>query len=80
MAHTKQLKACHLLLTAFRTGKLGQTVMPEDSNPWKIEQYEGTPNTTINDLESRIAYFTLPMALNDKRGSLAVEGSAEDME
>ncbi len=50
---------CKLLLEAFKSGKLGQTVMPEDSNP-------GFRN---KDKESRIAYFTLPMALNYQRDS-----------
>lgn len=53
------LRKCRLLLEAFRTGKLGQTVMPEDSNP----------GLGLVDLESRIAYFTLPMALNYQRDS-----------
>lgn len=46
-------------MDAFKSGKLGQTVMPEDSNP----------GLTSMDTESRIAYFTLPMALNYQRDS-----------
>ena len=53
--HTK----CKSLLEAFKTGKLGQTVMPEDSNPGFSE----------SDNEMRVAYFTLPMSLNYQRDS-----------
>ncbi|MFA6601492.1 MAG: hypothetical protein WCT02_01335 [Candidatus Paceibacterota bacterium] len=56
---TKFHNDCRALLNAYRSGKLGQTVMPEDSNP----------GFTKNDTESRIAYFTLPMALNYQRNS-----------
>ena len=52
-------KYCSALLEAYKRGDLGQTVMPEDSNPGFGE----------NDNESRIAYFTLPMALNYQRDS-----------
>lgn len=50
---------CKILLEAYKSGKLGQTVMPEDSNPGFSDQ----------DMERRIAYFTLPMALNYQRDS-----------
>lgn len=50
---------CHTLLDAFKSGKLGQTVMPEDSNPGFSEE----------EKELRLAYFTLPMALNYQRDS-----------
>ncbi len=52
-------KKCEVLLEAFISGKLGQTIMPEDSNPG------------FSDLEKemRITYFTLPMALNYQRDS-----------
>lgn len=53
------IKNCKSLLEAFKTGKLGQTVMPEDSNPGFSDK----------DAEMRIAYFTLPMALNYQRDS-----------
>lgn len=53
------IKTCNQLLKAYKDGSLGQTVMPEDSNP-------GLENM---DQESRIAYFTLPMALNYQRDS-----------
>ncbi|MEN9649385.1 MAG: hypothetical protein RL094_352 [Candidatus Parcubacteria bacterium] len=52
-------KNCKSLLEAFKSGKLGQTVMPEDSNPGFSDK----------DAEMRIAYFTLPMALNYQRDS-----------
>jgi hypothetical protein len=50
---------CRKLLEAYRTGKLGQTKMPEDSNP----------NFDDDQIEMRLAYFTLPMALNYQRDS-----------
>ncbi|MEK6800603.1 MAG: hypothetical protein AABY05_01600 [Nanoarchaeota archaeon] len=50
---------CRLLLEAYNSGKLGQTKMPEDSNPGFSEQ----------EKEFRLAYFTLPMALNYQRNS-----------
>jgi hypothetical protein len=53
------IKTCNQLLEAYKTGLLGQTVMPEDSNPG-LEKMER---------EARIAYFTLPMALNYQRDS-----------
>lgn len=56
---TTLIQNCKSLLEAFKSGKLGQTVMPEDSNP-------GFSN---KDSELRIAYFTLPMALNYQRDS-----------
>jgi hypothetical protein len=53
------IKICQQLLNAHKTGLLGQTVMPEDSNPGVEKMNQ----------ESRIAYFTLPMALNYQRNS-----------
>src|SRR3989338_8518030 len=50
---------CKSLLEAYRSGKLGQTKMPEDTNPGFSEQ----------EKELRLAYFTLPMALNYQRNS-----------
>lgn len=50
---------CKRLLDAFKAGKLGQTIMPEDFNPGFSDK----------DAEMRIAYFTLPMALNYQRDS-----------
>ncbi|MEK6894123.1 MAG: hypothetical protein AABX10_01535, partial [Nanoarchaeota archaeon] len=51
------IKDCKLLIEAYKSGRLGQTKMPEDSNPGFQSQ------------ESRLAYFTLPMALNYQRDS-----------
>jgi len=50
---------CKALLIAYKNDELGQTIMPEDSNP----------NFSENDAEMRLAYFTLPMALNYQRDS-----------
>lgn len=50
---------CKSLLEAYKSGKLGQTRMPEDSNP----------DFSENEKEARLAYFTLPMALNYQRDS-----------
>ncbi len=52
-------QTCKNLILAFKSGKLGQTVMPEDSNPGFSDA----------DKEVKIAYFTLPMALNYQRDS-----------
>lgn len=52
-------QTCRKLQRAYRTGKLGQTRMPEDSSPGFAQ----------NDVEGRLAYFTLPMALNYQRDS-----------
>ena len=59
MNKEKIIKDCYSLLSAYKTGLLGQTVMPEECNPGldKMER------------EERIAYFTLPMALNYQRDS-----------
>ena len=46
-------------MRAYKSGKLGQTKMPEDSNP----------GFSDNQTEERLAYFTLPMALNYQRDS-----------
>ena len=53
------IQKCKKLLSAYEQGLLGQTVMPEDSNPG----FSGS------DREMQIAYFTLPMALNYQRNS-----------
>lgn len=57
---------CKQLINAYRKGDLGQTKMPEDSSPIFSE----------NDTEMRIAYFTLPMALNYQRDSYKLWESA----
>ncbi len=53
------ISKCKLLLDAYKTGKLGQTKMPEDANPGFSDK----------DIEVRLAYFSLPMALNYQRDS-----------
>ena len=53
------LKNCNSLLAAYKTGALGQTRMPEDSNPAFSDE----------QTEMRLSYFTLPMALNYQRDS-----------
>ncbi len=57
---------CKDLLKAYKSGKLGQTKMPEDSNP----------NFSEKDIENRLAYFTLPMSLNYQRNSYTLWESA----
>jgi hypothetical protein len=56
---TDLINKCQLLINACEAGKLGTTVMPEDSNPGFSEA----------EKELRIAYFTLPTALNYQRDS-----------
>lgn len=60
------VKNCEKLLNAYKTGELGQTTMPEDSNP----------GFTKDQSEMRLAYFTLPMALNYQRDSYKLWESA----
>ncbi len=55
-----------MLLRAYDDGLLGQTVMPEDSNP----------GFTQDQREERLVYFTLPMALNYQRDSYVLWKSA----
>lgn len=62
----KLIENCKVLLEAFKSGKLGQTKMPEDSNPG-FKDYEQ---------ELRLAYFSLPMALNYQRNSYTLWESA----
>ena len=50
---------CRKLLNAYKDGLLGQTVMPEDSNP----------GFSAKEKELCFAYFSLPMALNYQRNS-----------
>jgi len=61
---TNLINNCKKLLSAYTNGDLGQTVMPEDSNPG------------FSVSEMRIAYFTLPMALNYQRNSYTLWESA----
>lgn len=60
------IKNCKNLIEAYKLGKLGQTTMPEDSNP-------GFSN---KEKELRLAYFSLPMALNYQRDSYTLWMSA----
>jgi len=53
------IKICRDLSHAYKAGELGQTVMPEDTNPGFID----------SEIEERLSYFTLPMALNYQRDS-----------
>src|SRR3990167_4093028 len=53
------IKKCKNLLEAYKNGKLGQTKMPEDSNP----------GFNKDETELKLSYFTLPMALNYQRDS-----------
>jgi hypothetical protein len=62
----KILKNCKLILEAYESGKLGQIKMPEDANP-------AFSNAQV---EMRLAYFTLPMALNYQRNSYTLWESA----
>ncbi len=55
---------CKKILDAYATGILGQTKMPEDSHP------------EFKNQEERLAYFTLPMALNYQRDSYKLWESA----
>lgn len=57
---TKEIvENCKVLLQAYESGQLGQIKMPEDSNP----------GFSSEEKELRMAYFTLPMALNYQRDS-----------
>lgn len=74
IARDNLIKNCRTLLDAYKDGKLGQTKMPEDSNP----------NFNDSQAEMRLAYFSLPMALNYQRDSYKLWESAlktwEDIE
>ncbi len=67
MVKKKELIAkCERLIKAFKTGELGQTIMPEDQHP----------NFSSKQREERLVYFTLPMALNYQRDSYKLWASA----
>lgn len=57
--HSEIITICQRLMEAYKSGKLGQTRMPEDSNPGFSNQ----------EREARLSYFTFPMALNYQRDS-----------
>lgn len=56
---TEIINNCQKLVEAYKSGELGNVIMPEDSNP----------DFTNNQQEERLCYFTLPMALNYQRNS-----------
>lgn len=58
---------CRKLITAYQSGALGDCVMPEESAP----TFDSSPH------EERIAYFTLPMALNYQRNSYKLWDAAK---
>lgn len=60
------VRDCRALLQAYREGMLGDTTMPEDTNP----------GFGSGELESRLSYFTLPMTLNYQRDSYRMWASA----
>ena len=60
MDQAKIVAQCKELLAAYRSGALGETPMPEDTHP------------DFSDAEEKIAYFTLPMALNYQRDSYSL--------
>lgn len=66
MDNQKIISNCETLLSAYHSGKLGQTRMPEDSSP----------NFSEQEKEIRLAYFTLPMSLNYQRDSYKLWQSA----
>ncbi|MDD5750664.1 MAG: hypothetical protein PHU56_03385 [Candidatus Pacebacteria bacterium] len=66
MNRDKIINNCRILLRAYQKGELGQTRMPEDSNPGFDD----------GQAEERLAYFTLPMALNYQRDSYRLWQSA----
>lgn len=61
MKNDQIVRDCRKLLKAYKDGRLGQTVMPEDSHP-----------DFGSDDEARITYFTLPMSLNYQRDSYSL--------
>lgn len=62
----KLIRNCKKLVEAYKNGKLGQTKMPEDSSP----------DFSAKQTEMKLAYFTLPMALNYQRDSYKLWESA----
>ncbi len=60
------ISKCRILLDAYKSGRLGYTRMPEDSNP----------GFSKDKHELQLAYFTLPMSLNYQRDSYKLWDSA----
>lgn len=51
------IENCRKLISAYEVGLLGQTVMPEDTHP------------DFTNLEEKLSFYSLPMALNYQRDS-----------
>ncbi len=66
MSNQSIINKCRMLINAYEKGKLGQTIMPEDSSPY----------FSIKENELCLAYFSLPMALNYQRKSYELWKSA----
>ncbi len=66
MSNQRIIQNCRILLSAYEDGKLGQTVMPEDSNP----------GFSKAQTEQKLSYFSLPMSLNYQRNSYELWKSA----
>ncbi len=66
MKSNEIIDQCRKLIAAYHCGDLGDCPMPEESSP----------NFTAAESEARIAYFTLPMALNYQRDSYKLWQSA----
>ena len=61
MTRNQKLEKIEKLYNAYKEGKLGGEIMPEDENP----------SFPKNSLENYI-YFTLPMSLNYQRNSYKI--------
>lgn len=57
--HEQLIANCETLINAYQTGALGNCELPEDE----------APSFAPDEQETRLAYFTLPMALNYRRNS-----------
>ena len=67
------LQKCNALLQAYKAGKLGGETMPEDSQP----DFSALSGFSANLTETKLVYFTLPMALNYQRNSYKLWESAK---
>lgn len=66
MTKQKIILNCDKIIDAYKKGLLGQTIMPEDTNPGLKKM----------SLENKLSYFTLAMALNYQRNSYKLWESA----
>lgn len=66
MTKEQKIEKIDKLYNAYKSGKLGGEIMPEDSNP----------NLPIDSIENYL-YFTLPMSLNYQRNSYKLWESAK---